>query len=56
MGARRAATEEIEITPEMIKAGISAWESSAGDEFPRHALDHHLTVAAIYRAMAEAAQ
>ena len=46
---------EIEITPEMIEAGVEAWCEGAGDEYPEHSITNHLTVIDIFRAMRKAA-
>jgi hypothetical protein len=45
---------EIEITPEMIEAGLGAWCKGSGDEYPEHSICNDLTVIDIYRAMREA--
>lgn len=44
-----------DLTPEMIAAGVRAWEESAGDEYPKNSITNGPTVADIYRAMREAA-
>lgn len=46
---------EIEVTPEMIEAGLKAWREACGDEFPAHSLSLRQDVAEIYRAMRRAA-
>ncbi len=46
---------EIEVTPEMIEAGLRAWQASAGAEYPRRSFINDLVVEDIYRAMRKAA-
>src|SRR5438067_1015393 len=52
-GECRNSTDEIEIevTPEMVRAGIEAWREEGGDEFPKNSFAHELVVEAIFRAM-----
>jgi hypothetical protein len=47
--------KEIEVTEEMIEAGLEAWRKSAGDEYKSLSITNHFTVEDIYRAMARAA-
>ena len=43
--------EEIEITPEMIAAGLKAWREDSGDEYPVNSMSPDETVTAIFSAM-----
>ena len=47
--------DEIEVTPEMIEAGIKAWREGAGDEYPSSSITNGLVVDEIYRSMRLAA-
>jgi len=49
------AGDEIEVTPEMIEAGLRAWRASAGAEYPRRSFINELVVEDIYLAMRKAA-
>ncbi len=49
------AGDEIEVTTEMIEAGLKAWQASAGTEYPRRSFINDLVVEDIYRAMRKAA-
>lgn len=51
----RPANGDIEVTPEMIEAGLKAWQASAGAEYPRRSFINDLVVEDIYRAMWKAA-
>jgi hypothetical protein len=49
------AGDEIEVTPEMIEAGLRAWRAAAAAEYPRRSYINELVVEDIYRAMRKAA-
>ncbi len=49
------ANDDIEVTTEMIEAGMKAWQASAGAEYPRRSFINDLVVEDIYRAMRKAA-
>ena len=51
----QCAGDEIEVTPEMIEAGLRAWRASAASEYPRLSFINELVVEDIYRAMRKAA-
>lgn len=52
---KQPASDEIEVTPGMIEAGLKAWQASAGAEYPRRSFINDLVVEDIYRAMRKAA-
>jgi len=52
---KQSANDEIEVTAEMIEAGLRAWRASAAGEYPRHSFINELVVEDIYLAMRKAA-
>ena len=52
---KQPASDEIEVTPEMIAAGLRAWHASAGAEYPSRSFINDFVVEDIYRAMRKAA-
>ena len=47
--------DDVEVTTEMIEAGLRAWQASAGAEYPRRSFINDLVEEDIYRAMRKAA-